>query len=316
MINKQDFDTAIFRLDFKNSDGQVIDDKRPDNFQIYHHNDLNDQQNNLPKSLIADHFKVILIVEGSTQIQLDHIVYDLPLNSLLIMSPDVSYKYYPTVKGSVIPGMEFSLAFLISAGIHIEHEEMFAFMSSNKSPYFLLEKEETERLAMLMEMIKHKHMSEGKHYYKKEVLHLGFNLFMFELASILKMHNLETPIAYTRKQGILTIFLKLLDSHFREERSVQYYADQMYITSKHLTKTVKELTNKTCSALIDEIVIKESKFLLDDLSIPVGRVAEKLHFSDQFFFSKFFKNQTGTNPSQYKKSLCEAGFKDLVYING
>jgi AraC family transcriptional activator of pobA len=307
MINKQDFDKTIFRLNFKNLDGPVVNDKQPDEFKIYHHNDSNDQRNDLLKSVIADHFKVILIVEGSTQIQLDQIVYDLPVNSLLIMSPDVLYKYYPTVKGSVIPRMEFSMAFLISAGIHIEHKEMFPFMSSNKSPYFLLEKEETERLAHLMEMIKHKHIFEGKHYYKKEVLHLGFNLFMFELASILKMHNIETPITYTRKQGILTNFLKLLHIHFREERSVQYYADQMYITPKHLTKTVKELTNKPCSVLIDEIVIKESKFLLDNLSIPVARVAEKLNFSDQFFFSKFFKNQTGINPSRYQRNLSEIG---------
>jgi len=305
MTKKQNFDKTIFRLDSKNSDGPVVNEKQLADFQIGYHNDLNDQQNDLCKSAIAEHFKVILIVEGSTQIQLDHVVYELPVNSLIIISPDMLYKYFPTVHGSVIREMDFSLAFLITAGMHIEHEEMFAFMSSNKSPYFLLKKEETKCLFLLMEMIKHKHLSERKHYYKKEVLHHGFNLFMFELASILKMHNIETPITYSRKQGILTNFLKLLDNHFREERSVQYYANQMYITSKHLTKTVKELTNKPCSVLIDEIVIKESKFLLDDLSIPVARVAEKLNFSDQFFFSKFFKNQTGINPSRYKRNLAE-----------
>lgn len=40
---------------------------------------------------------------------------------------------------------------------------------------------------------------------------------------------------------------------------------------------------------IDKMVIAEAKILLDDLSYSVGKVADYLHFSDQFFFSKFFE---------------------------
>jgi AraC family transcriptional activator of pobA len=104
----------------------------------------------------------------------------------------------------------------------------------------------------------------------------------------------------TRKENILTTFMKSLTEHFKEERSVQFYADALFITPKHLTKTVKELTHKTCGEMIDEMVILEAKILLDDLALSVANVADQLQFSDQFFFSKFFKKHTGINPSKYK----------------
>jgi AraC-like DNA-binding protein len=63
---------------------------------------------------------------------------------------------------------------------------------------------------------------------------------------------------------------------------------------------VKEITNKTCGEMIDEIVIMEAKIMLDDLGLSVATVAEQLQFSDQFFFSKFFKKHTGITPSKYK----------------
>jgi YesN/AraC family two-component response regulator len=51
------------------------------------------------------------------------------------------------------------------------------------------------------------------------------------------------------------------------------------------------------------MVIMEAKVLLGDSSFSVAQVAESLFFSDQFFFSKFFKNHTGTNPTEYRKAV-------------
>jgi len=47
-------------------------------------------------------------------------------------------------------------------------------------------------------------------------------------------------------------------------------------------------------------VIIEAKVLLRTPSYNVAQVAEELHFSDQFFFAKFFKKHTGLTPSQFR----------------
>jgi AraC family transcriptional regulator, transcriptional activator of pobA len=41
--------------------------------------------------------------------------------------------------------------------------------------------------------------------------------------------------------------------------------------------------------------------LLKNASLSIAQIAEELHFSDQFSFSKFFKRESGLTPSEYRK---------------
>jgi len=100
-------------------------------------------------------------------------------------------------------------------------------------------------------------------------------------------------------------FHELISEHIREERSVRFYAAKLFVTPKYLTEIVKEVTGKTAGELIDEMVMKEAKLLLADPSISVMEVAGILHFSDQFFFRKFFKRHLGQTPSEYRRAPVE-----------
>jgi YesN/AraC family two-component response regulator len=54
------------------------------------------------------------------------------------------------------------------------------------------------------------------------------------------------------------------------------------------------------------MVIAEAKILLDTSSLTVGNVATELNFSNQFFFSKFFKKHTGETPFQFRNKYFES----------
>ncbi len=95
-------------------------------------------------------------------------------------------------------------------------------------------------------------------------------------------------------------FNNLLNLHYKEERSVKYYANLLSITPKYLTEIVHEITGKPAGELIDEKVMQESKFLLSNPSFTIGQIADTLHFSDQSFFRKFFKRHLGISPSEYR----------------
>jgi len=101
----------------------------------------------------------------------------------------------------------------------------------------------------------------------------------------------------------LTIrFFKILNTNFKNERSVQFYADQLCLTAGYLSKTLKEVTGKTASQLIDDTVIMEAKLLLKDSLRSVTEVAEDLKFSNASFFGKFFKKHTGFSPTEFRKN--------------
>ena len=249
----------------------------------------------------STHFTIFLNLGEAIKIKYNLIDYVIEKNALFIIHPGIVHllketEHLPTIS------MGFSHDFLAAAMIHKSHPEALGFLIQQSDPLFLLKEKEAASFLTLMHYLKNL-ANNNDHPFKDDMTHHGFNLFLLELAAVAKKYKGNDEHGMTRKEDILFNFLKQLSAHFKEERSVQFYADALYMTPKHLTKTVKELTNKTCGEFIDEMVIAEAKILLGDLSYSVGQVADALHFSDQFFFSKFFKRRTGLSPKEYKYSL-------------
>jgi len=250
----------------------------------------------------STHFLVIVYTGGELDIKCNLINYKLTKNALVIIPPGIVYELVKEVENCSFIGTGFNPGFLESSLAHKKHIDAFNFLSLQSDPYFLLSDEENKTLCGLTLPLKN-YYENNEHPYKKEMIYHSFNLFMFELAAIVKKYRGKEDAKLTRKEHLVFSFLKLLGTHFKEERSVQYYADALFITPQHLTRTTKEITTKTCGELIDEMVIVEAKILLNDLSYSVAQVADQLNFSDQFFFSKFFKRHTGLSPKDYKSSL-------------
>ena len=249
----------------------------------------------------STHFTIHLNLGPALEIKYNLISYSVPKNSLFIVHPGVIHvfkvvEHLPTIS------VGFTHDFLAASMLHKKHVDALGFVSPQVDPLFLLSDEEAQTLYPLLVYLREMFYN-NDHPFKEEMIYHGFNLFMLEVGVIAKKYRANEELGMTRKQDILMSFLKLLADHFKEERSVQFYANALYVTPKHLTKTVKELTTKTCGEFIDEMVIAEAKILLDHLSYSVGQVADYLHFSDQFFFSKFFKRRTGLSPKEYKNSL-------------
>lgn len=103
-----------------------------------------------------------------------------------------------------------------------------------------------------------------------------------------------------RKEEIAKNFLLLVSIHFKQERSVQFYSDKLYISRKHLTKVITEVFNKTPKEIITETIISEAKILLINPKNTIGDIINDLNFQDISIFSKFFKNKTGLSPRNFK----------------
>lgn len=97
-------------------------------------------------------------------------------------------------------------------------------------------------------------------------------------------------------------FVKLVHLHYTQERSVSFYAEQLYISPKYLSLLVKEATGKSASRWIDEFVLMEAKNMLRFSGKNVQQVAYSLNFTNQSSFGKYFKHLTGMSPTEYQKS--------------
>ncbi len=105
-----------------------------------------------------------------------------------------------------------------------------------------------------------------------------------------------------RCQAVFEQFLKLVSEYHTEERFVSFYAGQLCLTPKYLTKLVKIATGKSASDWIDDYVILEAKNMLRYSSMPVKEIVSRLNFPDVPTFHKFFRAKTGMTPVKYRKS--------------
>lgn len=105
----------------------------------------------------------------------------------------------------------------------------------------------------------------------------------------------------TRSELITLQFLRNVEIHFRNEQDVSFYAKKQFITVRHLTVTLKNVTGKTARQIISEFLIKEAKAILIDSDKTIYQIANDLGFSDGYTFSHFFKKNTTMSPSEYRK---------------
>ena len=98
----------------------------------------------------------------------------------------------------------------------------------------------------------------------------------------------------------INTFEKLLEKHFKEEKSPSFYADKLNITLKHLNRICNEILQKTATEVIMDRVILEIKRMLTDKKLAVNEVASAIGYEDYSYFSRVFKKNTGFSPTAFR----------------
>ena len=124
--------------------------------------------------------------------------------------------------------------------------------------------------------------------------------FLNILCSGLDLKNSTQHTTHFRQQDYVRQFMSLLNLHYREQRRVTFYSEQMHITPKYLGSIVTHQTGRTVSDWIDHFVISEAKMLLGYSNLTIQEITYKLNFPNQSFFCKYFKSHTGMTPSEFR----------------
>lgn len=137
--------------------------------------------------------------------------------------------------------------------------------------------------------------------YRKEIASNLLKVLFYEISAIFGEHVAIDKLA-GRRDELFSRFLELLATNFRNERSLAFYADKMYISSKYLSQVVKRVSGRTAGDWISDYVVTEAKTLLLNSKLSIQEIAFDLNFTNQSFFAKFFKRATGISPREFRKS--------------
>lgn len=96
-------------------------------------------------------------------------------------------------------------------------------------------------------------------------------------------------------------FIMLMDDHYKTERKADFYASKMKLSEKRINQILKEKMHKTLTQLLHERVIVEAKRMLLSGELTIKEIAFDLNFNDPAYFSRFYKQQTGHTPEEFRK---------------
>lgn len=140
--------------------------------------------------------------------------------------------------------------------------------------------------------------------YKKECIQSVWSSMLYLIAGILNRRGHVSPeqLSTGRSRMLFEQFIRLVADYHMQYRNVGFYADQLCLTPKYLSRLIKNATGKSAPEWIDAYVILEAKNLLKYSNNTIKEIVYKLNFPNQSVFYKFFKARTGMTPSEYRKS--------------
>jgi len=117
--------------------------------------------------------------------------------------------------------------------------------------------------------------------------------------------------------SIVKKFFVLLEKNFIHWKMVADYARELSITSNYLNEIIKKVTGFSARYHIQQRVIIEAKRKAAYAEMTMKEVAYNLGFDDIYHFSKYFKNVSGMNFTEFKRSVAmqfSQGPGNLQYV--
>jgi AraC-like DNA-binding protein len=100
---------------------------------------------------------------------------------------------------------------------------------------------------------------------------------------------------------IVRAFNFLVEQHFKEKHTVSEYADLLNKSPKTLANLFKKISDKTPLELIKNRRMLEARRLLSYTKQSISEIGYLIGFNDIQSFSRFFKKNEGSSPSEFRE---------------
>lgn len=174
------------------------------------------------------------------------------------------------------------------------------FILSRSHPVMTLKPKEMDTFREYFHVILQK-INDKNNLFRKDLIRTLLLAMFYELGNVIYREQ-HSPAHQTRADIIFTRFIRLVENHCKEERRVSWYAQQLRITPKYLSERIKAASARTPNEWIDNYVLMELRLMLKNSDKNIKEIAQELHFPNQSFLGKYFKERMGMSPTQYRRS--------------
>lgn len=243
---------------------------------------------------------IILLLDGKIEVDINGNSFSFDSNVLFDTSELHTFSHMnisPNCRGYHII-LTFDFLKEVMSGIKLL--SISTFVSRRDYP---IEKLTATESSVLEEVVTRiiKSIGNSGHLFHHDLVKNDLRSFFIEIQNIIARRDRgQSRRVLGNRNLIVRQFIVLLDQHCKREHSVAFYARELCVDAKYLSRIVKSVNGKTANRWIDEFLIKEAKLYLKEQKLPIQQIADILNFSDQSSFGKFFKKHCGVSPQNYR----------------
>ena len=242
---------------------------------------------------------VALCTEGNAQFTIDTQRHDVKKNDIIVISDRHIIDDYTASDNTNGLAMMMSVNFFYEV-INDVRDVALLFLFSRNHPVVSLNEDEVQTFKEYFFFLKKK-VADTTNHFKRDLVRTMVLAMFYDLSNVIyRVQQVENK-RQTRADDIFTRFIKLVEDNYKKERRVSWYAEQLPITPKYLSETVKSVSKHTPNEWIDKYVTLEARVLLKTSTLSIKEISDELNFPNQSFLGKFFKEHVGMSPSAYRR---------------
>ncbi len=246
-----------------------------------------------------DFYEILFVTQGKGVYTIDFEEYEIKPDAIFFLSPGQIHELELSddVQGYIFLFSSSFYHFNKTNPYKLFELPFFYTLGKDTPPLYLASK--TDHIT-LSELFKNA-IYENDHQLtdKEEAVRALLDLILIQCNRIYPVQNQEEKLQKSRI--LVKRFKQLIEEKCQENLAVKDYASLLSVTANHLSETVKLVTGRTSTDLINDRMLMEIKRMLVHTNYTVSEIAYRLNFADQSYFSKYFKKLSSFTPLDYRQ---------------
>jgi len=247
-----------------------------------------------------DHFCILMVETGEIGIQIENQIFNLGRGKISIVFPEqISFitKVSSDISGKIILFEEILFCSdilkneLLSYNVDLATHLNCVFLSP-------LESEKSKKLVVDIENV---YLDPS--LVRKEQARFYIKIFLLGLIEL--VHGQHPVLQHETDKTLYIRFKKMLNERYKNERTVQYYASKLAITTKKLNNITKKHCDETAINAIHNRILQEIKRLLLFSDLSHKQISLELGFSSPSALNKFVKTKLKETPTELQEELAQ-----------
>lgn len=240
---------------------------------------------------------IVCNMHDDQTVLIDQVPYILPANSVL---PLVANQHFVFEQPENLIAWQFNRDFYCIADHDAEVGCVgFLFYGIQHPLFVILAPAEIESIRLIERLCVED--METKDKMQGEMLRTLLKRLIINVTRIAKKQTENYGRFTDEKMDVVRMFNLLLEGNFRTEHEVRFYAAALHKAPKTLANLFAIFNYPAPSKLIHRRIILEAKRYLHYTDMSAKEVAYALGFINPAHFNRFFKQNTGSNTSIYRK---------------